>query len=168
MEQHPLYRFYIDLNDKVNKLSNQTPSTSVGGSMDLSDVMVRLDKLESKLALEGVVYELSASVKLLKEENAQLKSDLERLNKLDNLEARVYKLEVEPKVDLAPVNDRLTNLENTNYNDRLNTTEAKLTSVEQYVNSISDLTYRVGEVEKRPELSQRLSAIETIVANLHT
>lgn len=168
MEQHPLYRLYIDLNDKVNKLINQTPSTVVSGSLDLSDVMVRLDKLESKLSLESVINELSASVKLLKEENEKLKKDLERLNKVDNLESRVYNIEVEPKVDIMPINERLNILENNNYNERLNLAESKITTTEQYINTITDLTYRIGEVEKRPELSQRLSAIETIITNLHT
>jgi len=178
MEQHPLYRLYIDLNDKVTKIAAQNPSSSEGTSMDLSDIIVRLRDLESKKSLESDINALVTDVKLLKEENEKLKKELENFNKVDLLESRLYNLEIQPKVDLEPLNTRISILENNTYNDRLNLIENRISSVDQFSNNMTDLTYRVTEIEKRPdyenrindlekrpELSQRLSTLETIVNN---
>jgi len=166
MEQHPLYRLYVQLNERVDKLSSQSPEFASANSPDLSDIIVRLKQLEAKPSVDGVLHQLSVSIETLKNENAELKKQLELLNKIDNLEARIYNLEVEPKVNIEPLNNRLINLENNNYNEQLIELNNRLNPMEQYVNSISDLFYRFGEVEKRPELSQRLSAVETIVSNI--
>ena len=166
MEQHPLYRLYIQLNDRVDKLSSQSPEFSSTNSVDLSDIIVRLKELESKPSVDGVLHQLSVSIENLKRENEELKKQLELLNKIDNIEARIYNLEVEPKVNVEPLNNRLVNLENNNYEEQLSNLNNRLNPMEQYVNSISDLSYRLGEVEKRPELSQRLSAVETIISNI--
>jgi DNA repair ATPase RecN len=166
MEQHPLYRLYVQLNERVDKLSSQSPEFASANSPDLSDIIVRLKELEAKPSVDGVLHQLSVSIENLKNENAELKKQLELLNKIDNLEARVYNLEVEPKVNVEPLNNRLINLENNNYNEQLTELSNRLNPMEQYVNSITDLSYRLGEVEKRPELSQRLSAVETIISNI--
>lgn len=177
MEQHPLYRLYIELNDKVTKLAAQGPSSSEGQTMDLSDIIVRLRDLESKRSLEPDVNELVNAVRSLRDENEKLKKELVQLNKIDLLESRLYNLEIEPKVDLEPLNIRISNLENNTYNDRLNSIENRISSVDQFSNNMTDLTYRITEIEKlpnyesridnlekRPELSQRLSVLETIVS----
>jgi hypothetical protein len=39
--------------------------------------------------------------------------------------------------------------------------------MEQIVNVITDITYRLGEVEKRPDLVQRINAVETMISNLN-
>ena len=167
MEQHPLYRLYVQLNDRVDNLSSRSSDLgATSGSLDLSDIIVRLKELESKPSVDGVLHHLSVSIETLKRENEELKKQLEILNKVDNLESRVYNLEVEPKVNIEPLNNRLVNLENNNYNEQFADINNRLSPMEQYVNSISDLSYRLGEVEKRPELSQRLSAVETIVSNI--
>ncbi len=166
MEQHPLYRLYIQLNDRVDKLSLQSPQLGNNNSLDLSDIIVRLKELESKPSIDGVLNQLSISIENLKRENEELKRQLEILNKVDNLEARIYNIEIEPKINIEPLNNRLINLENTNYKEQIVNLENRLNPMEQYVNSITDLSYRIGEVEKRPELSQRLSAVETIISNI--
>ena len=154
--------------------------------MDLSDIIVRLRNLESRPTLESTINELSESVRLLKEDNEKIKKELEQLNKINLLETRIYNLEIEPKIDINPLNSRVSNLENTDYNDRLTAIDNRLSSVDQFSNTITDLTYRIieiekrpnlseqlsnidnriTEIEKRPELSQRLSILETIVNNL--
>jgi len=166
MEQHPLYRLYVELNDRVNNISSKSSELGTSSSLDLSDIIVRLKELESKPSIDGVLHNISLSIESLKRENEELKKQLELLNKVDNLETRIYNLEIEPKINIEPLNNRLINLENNNYNELLTDINNRLTPMEQYVNSISDLSYRLGEVEKRPELSQRLSAIETIVSNI--
>jgi len=169
MEQHPLYRLYVQLNDKVDKLVSGTSDVSTtGNSLDLTDIIVRLKELESKPSVDVILHRLSIEIDNLKRENEELKKQLEYLNKVDNLEARVYNIEVEPKVDIEPLKTRLTEIENADYNNQLTTINNRINPIEQYVNSLSDLSYRVGEIEKRPELSQRLSAIETIISNLQT
>ena len=118
MEQHPLYRLYVQLNERVDKLSSQSPEFASANSPDLSDIIVRLKELEAKPSVDGVLHQLSVSIETLKNENAELKKQLELLNKIDNLEARVYNLEVEPKVNVEPLNNRLIHLENNNYNEQ--------------------------------------------------
>jgi len=166
MEQHPLYRLYIQLNDKLDKLVLNTPELGNNNNLDLSDIIVRLKDLENKPSLDGVLHQLSISIENLKQENQELKKQLEILNKVDNLENRIYNIEVEPKINIEPINNRVINLENININEQFNKIENRLNPIEQYVNSIADLSYRLGEVEKRPELSQRLSAVETIISNI--
>ena len=39
--------------------------------------------------------------------------------------------------------------------------------MEQIVNAITDITYRLNEIEKRPDLNQRLNALETTMGNLN-
>lgn len=168
MESNPLYRLYMQLNDKVDLLTAQGVSGGSSSTTDVSDIVVRLRQLENRPSLEGVIHQLSNSIEELKRENESLKSHLECLNKFENIEARLYNLEIEPKVNIEPLNARVANLENSDVNDRVANLETRMNNTEQYTNVIPDLSYRVSELEKRPELSQRLNAIEATVAGLNS
>jgi uncharacterized coiled-coil protein SlyX len=167
MENNPLYRLYVQLNDRIDLLAAQGGSSG-SSTTDVSDLIVRLRELENRPSLEGVIHQLSNSIEELKRENETLKSHMECLNKFENIEARLYNLEVEPKVNIEPLNARVANLENSDVNDRVANLEVRMNNTEQYTNIIPDLSYRVSELEKRPELSQRLNAIEATVAGLNS
>lgn len=168
MESNPLYRLYVQLNDKVDLLASRGVSDGSSSTTDVSDIVVRLRELENRPSLDGVILQLSNSIEELKRENASLKSHLECLNKFESIESRLYNLEVEPKVNIEPLNARVANLENSGVNDRVANLEVRMNNTEQYTNIIPDLSYRVSELEKRPELSQRLNAIEATVAGLNS
>lgn len=167
MESNPLYRLYIQLKERVDVLSMQGNVTNGSGnsSMDVSDLVLRLRNLENRPTMENDLKELAASVANLKAENSELKSKLEVLNKFENIEGRLYTLEVEPKVVIEPLVNRLNVLEANDYDKRLTALESRLSSVEQFNNQIPDLTYRIGEIEKRPDLTQRLNALESFVSS---
>jgi uncharacterized coiled-coil protein SlyX len=167
MESNPLYRLYVQLKDRVDLLAAQGVS-GTSNTTDVSDIVVRLRELENRPSLEGVIHQLSNSVEELKRENSALKTHLESLNKFESIETRLYNLEVEPKVNIEPLNTRVANLENSGLNDKVVNLEDRMNNTEQYTNAIPDLSYRVGELEKRPELSQRLNAIEATVAGLNS
>jgi len=168
MENNPLYRLYVQLNDRIDLLAAQGGSSGSSGNTDVSDLIVRLRELDNRPSLEGVIHQLSNSIEELKRENETLKSHMECLNKFENIEARLYNLEVEPKVNIEPLNARVANLENSGVNDQVANLEVRMNNTEQYTNIIPDLSYRVSELEKRPELSQRLNAIEATVAGLNS
>lgn len=166
MELNPLYRLYVELNDKVDKMiANGGVSSSSGA--DLSDVIVRLRALEARPTYEKEVSEMQVKIGELRVENEEMKKKLEGLNKLNDLETRIYNLEAEPKVDLEPIERRLLALEGKDYGERLVDLDTKIGNMEQIVNVITDITYRLGEVEKRPDLVQRLNAVETMISNLN-
>jgi len=166
MENNPLYRLYIQLKDRVDVLSMQGNVTNGSGnsSVDVSDLVLRLRNLENRPTMENDLKELAASVANLKAENSELKSKLEVLNKFENIEGRLYNLEVEPKVVIEPLVNRLNVLEANDYDKLLTALESRLSLVEQFNNQIPDLLYRIGEMEKRPDLTQRLNALESIVS----
>lgn len=166
MENNPLYRLYIQLKDRVDVLSMQGNVTNGSGnsSVDVSDLVLRLRNLENRPTMENDLKELAASIANLKAENSELKSKLEVLNKFENIEGRLYNLEVEPKVVIEPLVNRLNVLEANDYDKRLTALESRLSLVEQFNNQIPDLLYRIGEMEKRPDLTQRLNALESIVS----
>lgn len=167
MENNPLYRLYIQLKDRVDELSSLSNNGNVGNSTDLSDIIVRIRNLENRPSVDGVLHELSKSIELLKQENNEFKTKMESLHKFENIEARIYNLEVEPKVNIVPLNERISSLESQNLHDRLTALEAKVYELERYTNQIPDLSFRIGEMEKRPELSQRMNALESAVSNLN-
>lgn len=167
MESNPLYRLYVQLKDRVDLLAAQGVS-GTSNTTDVSDIVVRLRELENRPSLEGVIHQLSNSVEELKRENSALKTQLESLNKFESIETRLYNLEIEPKVNIEPLNTRISNLENSGLNDKVVNLGDRMNNTEQYTNAIPDLSYRVGELEKRPELSQRLNAIEATVAGLNS
>jgi hypothetical protein len=166
MENNPLYRLYLQLKDRVDVLSLQGNVGGSGNSPDVSELIVRLRTLENRPTNDSIVNDLVSSVEVLKRENEQLKLKLEAVNKFENIENRLYNLETEPKVQLEPLTQRVTQLENTDYNERITALESRLFPVEQYSNQIPDLTYRVNDMEKRPDLSERLNALESTVASL--
>ena len=169
MEQNPLYRLYIELNDKVDKILE---SSSDGTTYDLTDIIVRLKALETKPSYDNVISTLSAKINALENVNNELNVKLEKLNKVDNLEARVYVLESEPKINLDSVNERLDKLEKTNYSESLNEINNRLDTVESNISPISDISYRVNELEKKPDLSESLNEVNnkltTIESNINS
>lgn len=167
MENNPLYRLYIQLKERVDILSMQGNVTNGSGnsSVDVSDLVLRLRNLENRPTMENDLKELAASIANLKAENSELKSKLEVLNKFENIEGRLYNLEVEPKVVIEPLVNRLNILEANDYDKRLTDLESRLSLVEQFNNQIPDLLYRISEMEKRPDLTQRLNALESIVSS---
>jgi len=167
MESNPLYRLYLQLKDRVDVLSMQGTVTngSSNPSMDVSDLLLRIRNLENRPTMEKDLKELTVAVANLKAENSEMKAKLDVLNKFENIEGRLYNLEVEPKVVIEPLVTRLNALEANDYEKRLTALESRFSSVEQFNNQIPDLTYRIGEMEKRPDLSQRLNALESIVSS---
>jgi hypothetical protein len=166
MELNPLYRLYVELNDKVDKMMVNGGVSSSSGA-DLSDVIVRLRALEARPTYEKEVSDLQVKIGELRVENEEMRKKLEGLNKLNDLESRIYNLEAEPKIDLEPIERRLSALEGKDYGERLMDLESKIGNMEQIVNVITDITYRLGEVEKRPDLVQRINAVETMISNLN-
>lgn len=167
MENNPLYRLYMELKDRVDSLSSQNNINSSTDSADMSDVIIRLRELEKRPLLDKMIHDLSVKIELLTQENKELKSKLDSLNKFENIETRLYNLEIVPKISLDPLNERLITLENNDFDSRINNQDQRLTTIEQYTNQISDLTYRINDIEKRPELSQRISVIESMLSNLN-
>jgi len=167
MENNPLYRLYMQLKDRVDILSSQGTGGGSNGGPDISDVILRIRNLENRPSTDGILHDLSISVDLLKKENQDLKVKLEALNKFENIEERLYNLEVVPKISLEPLNERVNVLETNEYEKRISALETRVSTMEQYSNQIPDLNYRVGDIEKRPDLSERLDKLESTVANLN-
>lgn len=126
MENNPLYRLYLQLKDRVDVLSLQGNVGGSGNSPDVSELIVRLRTLENRPTNDSIVNDLVSSVEVLKRENEQLKLKLEAVNKFENIENRLYNLETEPKVQLEPLTQRVTQLENTDYNERITALESRL------------------------------------------
>jgi len=166
MELNPLYRLYVELNGKVDNLI-KNGSSAGSGSADLSDIIVRLKGLELRPTNDGLISELSASIKKLQKENEDMKKQLGQLDKINDLENRVYNLEIAPKVDIKPLEERLSKIEDEDLKAHLSILEGKIANMEQIVNAITDITYRLNDIEKRPDLNQRLNALETTVSNLN-
>ncbi len=167
MENNPLYRLYTQLKDRVDILSSQGTGGGSNGGPDMSEVILRIRTLENRPSTDGILHDLSTSIDLLKKENQELKLKLEALNKFENIEERLYNLEIVPKISLDPLNERVSVLETNEYEKRISVLESRISTMEQYCNQIPDLNYRIGDIEKRPNLSERLDKLETTVANLN-
>jgi len=163
MELNPLYRLYVQLNDKVDKLSG---TTTISNNTDLSDIVVRLKALESKPSVDSEIANLRNVIQNLENANNELRDKINYLSKVDNLESRIYNLEIEPKVNQETINDRLNNLENNNYQEKIANVVNRLNTTEQSINSITDLSYRIGELEKRPDLTERVNGLELTISTL--
>jgi len=166
MELNPLYRLYVDLNSKVDGLvKNGVPSNTVG---DVSDLIVRIKNLENRPTYDGAIIDLTKSLKKLQLDVDEINKKVdEKIAKIDNVESRVYNLESEPKINIIPLDQRVAKLEEENLKDGLTNVEKKIHEMEQLVNAITDITYRLNEVEKKPDLSQRLSALEMSLTSLN-
>lgn len=165
MELNPLYRLYVELNTKVDGLiKNGVPSSTTG---DVSDIIVRLKNLETRPTYDSVIGELSANIKKVQLDLEEVKKKVDALNKIDNLELRIYNLEVEPKINIIPLEERVSKMENESYKENLVNLENKIGNMEQLVNAITDITYRLNEIEKKPDLNQRLSALEMNMTSLN-
>jgi len=167
MELNPLYRLYVELNKKVDELiKNGVPSTSSGG--DVSDLIVRLKNLETRPTYDSAIIELTKNIKKVQLDLDELTKRVDTgLSKIENLEARIYNLESEPKINIVPLDQRVSNIENQNYKENLINLESKIGNMEQLVNAITDITYRINEIEKKPDLNQRLSALEMNMSSLN-
>lgn len=165
MELNPLYRLYVELNNKVDGLiKNGVPSSSVG---DVSDLIVRIKNLETRPTYDTAIIDLNKNIKKLQLDIDELNKKVEKLSKIDNLESRIYNLEIEPKINIIPLDERVSNIENENYKENLLNLENKIGNMEQLVNAITDITYRINEIEKKPDLNQRISALEMNIASLN-
>jgi len=167
MENNPLYRLYLELKDRIDVLATKGTSTGSGdSSMDVSDLVLRIRELENRPSMEKTIKELSATMATLVVENNELKNKLDVLHKFENIEGRLYNLEVEPKVPVEQILSRLNTLESNDFEQRLASLESRFSSFEQFNNQNLDLVYRIGEMEKRPDLTERLNGLESIIANL--
>ena len=164
MELNPLYNLYVQLNDKVNKLSE---SNNINATTDVSDIVVRLKALESKPSFENEVVNLKSVIQNLEVANNELKDKIAYLSKIDTIEARVYNIESEPKVNVDDLHVRLSTLEDSNYQERITTIVNRVNNIEPVVNTITDLSFRLGEVEKRTDLTERVRGLEMSIANLN-
>jgi hypothetical protein len=162
MELNPLYKLYVQLNDKVNTL---TQNNNISSTTDLSDIVVRLKAIESRPSIDNEIANLKSVIQSLETANNELREKIAYLSKIDSIEARVYNIETEPKVNLDDVNARLTAIEDANYQERITTIVNRINNVEPVVNTITDLSFRLGEVEKRADLSERIRALEMSIAN---
>lgn len=165
MELNPLYRLYVELNNKVDGLiKNGVPTTTIG---DVSDLIVRIKNLETRPTYDTAIIDLNKNIKKLQLDIDELNKKVEKISKIDNLESRVYNLEIEPKINIIPLDERVSNIENENYKENLLNLENKIGNMEQLVNAITDITYRINEIEKKPDLNQRLSALEMNITSLN-
>ena len=165
MELNPLYRLYVELNNKVDGLiKNGVPTSTIG---DVSDLIVRIKNLETRPTYDSAIIDLNKNVKKLQLDIDEVNKKLEKLSKIENLESRLYNLETEPKVNIIPLDERVSTIENENYKENLVNLEQKIGNMEQLVNAITDITYRVNEIEKKPDLNQRISALEMNMTSLN-
>lgn len=165
MELNPLYRLYVELNNKVDGLiKNGVPTSTIG---DVSDLIVRIKNLETRPTYDSTIIDLNKNVKKLQLDMDEVNKKLEKLSKIENLESRLYNLETEPKVNIIPLDERVSTIENENYKENLVNLEQKIGNMEQLVNAITDITYRVNEIEKKPDLNQRISALEMNMTSLN-
>ena len=165
MELNPLYRLYVELNNKVDGLiKNGVPTSTIG---DVSDLIVRIKNLETRPTYDSAIIDLNKNVKKLQLDMDEVNKKLEKLSKIENLESRLYNLETEPKVNIIPLDERVSTIENENYKENLVNLEQKIGNMEQLVNAITDITYRVNEMEKKPDLNQRISALEMNMTSLN-
>ena len=165
MELNPLYRLYVELNNKVDGLiKNGVPASTIG---DVSDLIVRIKNLETRPTYDSAIIDLNKNVKKLQLDMDEVNKKLEKLSKIENLESRLYNLETEPKVNIIPLDERVSTIENENYKENLVNLEQKIGNMEQLVNAITDITYRVNEIEKKPDLNQRISALEMNMTSLN-
>lgn len=164
MELNPLYRLYVELNNKVDGIIKNGVKTSSTG--DVSDLIVRIKNLETRPTYDTIIGDISKNIKKLQLDIEELNKKVEVLSKIDNLESRIYNLETEPKINIIPLDNRVSVLENENYKETILNLENKIGSMELLVNAITDITYRINEIEKKPDLNQRISALETNIANL--
>jgi len=162
MELNPLYKLYVQLNDKVDMLTN---NNNISSTTDLSDIIVRLKAIESRPSIENDINNLKNVIHNLENTNNELKDKIAYLSKIDSIEARVYNIETEPKVNLDDINARLTAIEEANYQERFSTIVNRINNIEPVANTITDLSFRIGEVEKRADLSERIRALEMSIAN---
>jgi len=165
MELNPLYKLHIQLSDKVDKLMQ---SNNISASTDLSDIVVRLKALESKPSLEAEIINLKSVIQNLEATNNELKDKIAYLSKIDTIENRVYNIETEPKVNEESLKERLAALEDNNYQEQITNIVNRVNNIDPVVNTITDLSFRIGELEKRTDLTERVRGLELSISNLNS
>ena len=82
MELNPLYRLYVELNNKVDGLiKNGVPTSTIG---DVSDLIVRIKNLETRPTYDSVIIDLNKNVKKLQLDMDELNKKVEKLSKKGN------------------------------------------------------------------------------------
>jgi len=165
MELNPFYKMHLELKDKVDRLSN---GGTVSGQIDLSDIIVRLKALETKPSLDNEISNLKTVITNLENSNRELQEKINYLSKIDNLEGRIYNLETEPKYNPQVVDERFETIENNNYLERINTLTNRMNNTEQLTATITDISYRLSELEKKPDLVERVNGLELALASIKT
>jgi hypothetical protein len=163
MELNPFYRMHIELKDKVEKLAQEGVGS---GNTDLSDIIVRLKSLEARPSGDNEVTSLKSSISALETSNKELLEKINYLYKIDNLEGRIYNLETEPKYDDETTKHRFEALENNNYQEKITTLTNRINSIEQLTGIITDLSYRISELEKKQDLTERVNGLELAFSSL--
>jgi len=175
MQNIQVLRYMATLESKLNSLTSNPSS----GVVDLTEINNRLSSLENRLkALEDN-----------KSTNLDMNNELVNLTEINN---RVVSLE---SANLTDVNNHITILENSlstlennfnnlNLNDLINRLQAletssasstcpmvDLTEINNRLQAIetanNDLSVRLSAIETKPDLLQRLSALELTVATLN-
>lgn len=165
MELNPFYRMHLELKDKVERLSQTSGN---GGNVDLSDIIVRLKALEARPSVDNEINNLKTVISNLEASNKELQDKINYLSKIDNLEGRIYNLETEPKYNEDPIMKRFESLENNNYLEQINILTNRMNNTEQLTATLTDLYYRVSELEKKPDLSERVNGLELAIACMKT
>jgi hypothetical protein len=163
MELNPFYKMHLELKDKVEKLSQ---GSGASGNLDLSDIIVRLKALETRSSMDAEINNLKDNINNLEIVNKDFKDKINYLFKIDNLEGRIYNLETEPKYNDEVMTQRFESIENNNYLERINTLTNRINSIEQLTAIITDLSYRISELEKRQDLTERVNGLEVAFASL--
>jgi len=163
MELNPFYKMHLELKDKVERLTN---NGGINPNVDLTDIIVRLKNLETRPSLDNEVNNLKSVILNLETSNKELQDKINYLSKIDNLENRIYNLENEPKFNNDAIQQRFETLENNNYLERINTLTNRMNNSEQIIGNITDLSFRINELEKKPDLTERVNGLEIAFAGL--
>jgi 5'-deoxynucleotidase YfbR-like HD superfamily hydrolase len=116
--------------------------------------------------MDAEINNLKDNINNLEIVNKDFKDKINYLFKIDNLEGRIYNLETEPKYNDEVMTQRFESIENNNYLERINTLTNRINSIEQLTAIITDLSYRISELEKRQDLTERVSGLEVAFASL--
>jgi hypothetical protein len=59
-------------------------------------------------------------------------------------------------------------IENGNYQEKIVNITNRLNNLEQVAGAVNDLSYRLTEVERRPDLTERVNGLELTISTLHS
>lgn len=168
----------VDLTDINNRISSVESRLNVlesnkPNNLEMNNDLVNLADINNRIvSLEtNNLNDVNRHVTLLENSLASLESNFNNFN-VNELNDRLMRLESNqlssvPSVDLSEVNNRLASLENnstSNCNVDLTEINNRLMALETINN---DLSLRLAAIETKPDLLQRLSALELTVATLN-